>query len=309
MNSQQWKIEGFRNHSVFLEREIPQALLLQDRKKHGFTLIELLVVIAIISLLASMLLPSLGRAKEKAQTVTCINNLHQITIALFLYVGDNQDRYPLSQAHEIDPRTGRPNPNVVKSTRQVLGGNDPAPPLRACVLSARARPLWPYIRPSPVFRCPRDKGQSILPCLCSGKQVPSNYETIGCSYTYNAGGLTVLSGGGFRHPPLDPKNGIAGKTEDVIPNPSKFILLYEPPARIWGCGNTGPRWYQWHYARGATSFTDVRRAPPLFWSAIGFADGHSAFLNFSRSLQQNPYYPYEPTKQWVWYIPADGSGQ
>ena len=151
MNSQQWKIEGFRNHSVFLEREIPQESLLQDRKKHGFTLIELLVVIAIISLLASMLLPSLGRAKEKAQTVTCINNLHQITIALFLYVGDNQDRYPLSQAHEIDPRTGRPNPNVVKSTRQVLGGNDPAPPLRACVLSARARPLWPYIRPSPVF--------------------------------------------------------------------------------------------------------------------------------------------------------------
>lgn len=61
-------------------------------KKRGFTLIELLVVIAIIALLLALLMPALERAKEQAQRVVCLNNLHQLTLSWLMYSDDNQGR-------------------------------------------------------------------------------------------------------------------------------------------------------------------------------------------------------------------------
>lgn len=272
------------------------------RAQPGFTLIELLVVISIISILASMLLPALSQGKEQARIANCLNNLRQMGLSIQMYVDDHQSRFPTKYVTEVSALGGG-----VKSAQYCLGGVDPKPGgLSTIYPSAAVRPLYNYMRPSPVYRCLSDRGQSNLPRSSANpndRQLPSNWATLGCSYAYNAGDLNYPMGGGTRRAQADPETGIAGKPESWASEPSRYILVYEAPARPYA--GTSFLWYQWHKAIGGTQFADPRLARSRFVSPILFVDGHAANLNFTKALVTDPLYPYEPTKDWVWYRPAN----
>jgi prepilin-type N-terminal cleavage/methylation domain-containing protein/prepilin-type processing-associated H-X9-DG protein len=101
-------------------------------RKRAFTLVELLVVLAVIGILTALLLPAVVGTKEGGRSTVCLNNLHQMGIALQIYVQENQDRLPVMQ----NVGTNGPPPTN-------------GPPLNAVLL--------PFVGGnSNIFRCPSD---------------------------------------------------------------------------------------------------------------------------------------------------------
>jgi prepilin-type N-terminal cleavage/methylation domain-containing protein len=252
---------------------------------NAFTLIELLVVIAIIAILASMLLPALSRAKERANVTRCLSNMRQIGLAVKLYIDDNRHRFPFDNVNDFASNG---------DLEFAYGGQDQTVP-GLWVPGATNRLLYPYLRKSEVFRCPSDKGED-LP-FAGGRWKPTNFEAMGCSYRYNYYNWDNPT----RQRMADPLFGIAGKGETWTPNPALYILLHEPPALRWNY--LGGRYFLWHMAKGdATTLASPRAAATKFLSTICFVDGHAALHDFTLSINDTPNL-CEPTGKWIWYKP------
>ena len=136
----------------------------------GFTLIEVLVVIAIIAVLASLLLPALGRAKRQARRIQCIGNQKQLATAWMLYVADNADAVPGNGGNDA-PST---------SLRRWVQGSfyyQSANTTEEYMLSPAYAQFAAYIKTIKVYVCPTDR---------DSLKIGNEYHSTKRSYALNA---------------------------------------------------------------------------------------------------------------------------
>ncbi len=93
----------------------PRRRIAAVQELPAFTLIELLVVIGVIAILAALLLPAFARAKESGRATVCLSNLHQIGLALQVYVQDNNNRMPAMRDKSLTTTNELPSPDLVLS--------------------------------------------------------------------------------------------------------------------------------------------------------------------------------------------------
>ena len=117
------------------------------RRWQAFTLLELLVVIAIIGILAALLLPALGRAKDVAKRVGCLSNQKQLGLGWEMYSGDFGGRMAINDVEVTDQPRSTTNSWVVGNARYDI---DPA--------TITSGSIYVYVKNPAVYKCPADYG-------------------------------------------------------------------------------------------------------------------------------------------------------
>ncbi len=249
--------KGNNNHKVELNRPGWQ----------GFTLIELLVVIAIIAILAALLLPVLGRAKVRAQRIQCVSNLKQLSLAWYMYSGDNNDVLPptVGQGGLQVSQTNSPYCQPGNPGNQWTYGDVSGLPAAINKELIKWGLIFPYGPNIAIYKCPADKkvepltGQPTIRSMSmNGYLNPMN----GSPPAKAAASPPAPLPGGYR---LIKRQGDFSKLGAA----NTWVMLDENPVSIndaWFCSDPNPN---------ATTWIDKPATYHDKAGGLAFADGHA----------------------------------
>jgi len=220
----------------------------------GFTLLELLVVIAIIAILAAILLPALSAARERAQSLICLNNTHQLTLAWELYANDNNSELPYNLGMtEFGSRT---NINWVNNVM-----TEDTSPDNTNLTTITDASLGGYVEgETGIYRCPSDH-------VLSSMQRAAGWSARIRSYSMNAmlGNAGDFTTNGFNV--NNPDYTQFFKNTQILHPSGIFVFLDEHPDSI-DDGYFVNKAYHWHWIDLPASYHNGA-------AAFSFADGHS----------------------------------
>jgi prepilin-type N-terminal cleavage/methylation domain-containing protein len=203
----------------------------------AFTLLELLVVIAVIAILAALVLPGLNRAKSAAKKMTCMENLHQINLAVRMYADDHADSI----------RSGATDYHIYFSYKDSISHTT-----------------------DPVFTCPVDdfdcKQSAIQDFFWPDKVTGHGFyrlkQTHYASYLFNAAA------------PNSKDTRVAGKPFSSARDPSRTVLVCELSAAIGLSGHDRVRSGQFNDAKNVLSFIDGHVSfIPIYWNGESGQNG------------------------------------
>jgi prepilin-type N-terminal cleavage/methylation domain-containing protein len=239
-----------------------ERLPVKRSRKHfipcAFTLVELLVVVAVITVLASLLLPALAKAKSKAQAIRCVSNLKQLQLGWHSYLDDNDDLLV------PDNVRGDNNTGQLWSTNGswVLGSAK----TDITTSNIETGVLFPYVKSTAVYRCPGDRA------VVNGHPGVIQTRSYSLNAWLNGNGTHVVSGPNDAFEPLKKRN----STEIIDPSPSDTFVFIEQNEKSISSGT--------FYELNPNAWrTDPAANDPTWWDLPSDRHSQAAYLSFADS--------------------------